>query len=131
MKTLVVEDDYITSEVMREIMSSFGECEVAENGARAVELFKNALEANSPFDFILLDIMMPEVDGQEALNRIREEDYSRNIKGLDGVKIVMTTALDDFDNIRAAFKNQCDGYLVKPLDKDKVTRVLLDLDLLQ
>lgn len=131
MKTLVVEDDYITSEVMREIMSSFGECEVAENGARAVELFKNALEANSPFDFILLDIMMPEVDGQEALNRIREEEYSRNIKGLDGVKIVMTTALDDFDNIRAAFKNQCDGYLVKPLDKDKVTRVLLDLDLLQ
>lgn len=131
MKTLVVEDDYITSEVMREIMTSFGECHVAENGLKAIEYFKNAIIDGNPYDLIFLDIMMPELDGQETLNQIREVEYSLNIKGLDCVKIVMTTALDDFENIRSAFKNQCEGYLVKPVDKDKVTKTLIDLELLQ
>lgn len=130
MKILVVEDDYITSEVMREIMTSFGECIVAENGAKAVEMFKDAIISGEPFDCIFLDIMMPELDGQETLNQIRQSEYALGIKGLDCVKVVMTTALDDFENISNAFKYQCEGYLVKPVDKDRVTKVLIDLDLL-
>ena len=39
----------------------------------------------------------------------------------------MTTALDDFDNIKTAFRNQAEGYIVKPIDKDKVVKVLEDL----
>jgi YesN/AraC family two-component response regulator len=49
---------------------------------------------------------------------------------LDGCKIIMTTALDDFDNIAMAFKNQAEGYIVKPIDKDKIIAKLMELGFL-
>ncbi|MFP4527797.1 MAG: response regulator [Candidatus Kapaibacterium sp.] len=130
MKTLVVEDDYITAEVMHEIMLSFGECDVAENGKIALDKFGQALDVDDPYDIIFLDIMMPEMDGQTVLGKIREMEHDKGIRGLEGVKIVMTTALDDFDNIKRAFKHQAEGYIIKPIDKDKVIKTLIDLELL-
>ncbi|HPO61835.1 MAG TPA: response regulator [Candidatus Kapabacteria bacterium] len=129
MKSLIIEDDYITSQVMQEILLAFGEADVAENGFKGLELFTTALVDSKKYDVIFLDIMMPELDGQQVLAQIRriEEDYE--IFGLDGVKIIMTTALDDFDNIKTAFKNQCEGYIVKPIDKDKIIEKVVNLGL--
>ena len=130
MKSLLVEDDYITSEVMREILLSFGDCDVADDGIAAIELFKNSLETYNHYSVVFLDIMMPELDGQEVLTMIRKLEDDYHIQGLDCTKIVMTTALDDFDNIRNAFFHQCEGYLVKPVDKDKVVNMLAEFELL-
>ena len=129
MKSLIIEDDYITSQVMQEILLAFGEADVAENGFKGLELFTTALVDNDKYDVIFLDIMMQELDGQQVLAQIRriEEDYE--IFGLEGVKIIMTTALDDFDNIKTAFKNQCEGYIVKPIDKDKIIEKIVNLGL--
>lgn len=130
MRSLIVEDDYITSEVMNEILLAFGESDIAADGREALEKFSEAYENENPYDVIFLDIMMPEFDGQEVLERIREiEDY-HGVKGLDRCKIIMTTALDDFDNIAQAFKNQAEGYIVKPIDKDKIVAKLIEMDLL-
>ena len=130
MKTLVAEDDFITSQVMREIMLSFGDCDIAENGKLAVNAFAEAITSGTPYDLIFLDIMMPELDGQQVLAKIRDIETEQGIAGLDGVKIIMTTALDDFENIRTAFLNQCEGYIVKPIDKDKVVKKLYELNIL-
>lgn len=130
MRSLVVEDDYITSQVMQEILSAFGDCDVAENGDQAIELFTSAQLTGVLYDVIFLDIMMPEKDGQEVLEKIRQIEKMNGIMGLDGVKIVMTTALDDYNNIKKAFANQAEAYLIKPVDKDKVVKVLVDLELL-
>jgi two-component system chemotaxis response regulator CheY len=131
MKYLIVEDDFVTSMVMKEILSSYGECDTAVNGNQAIELVKNSLINNTPYNAVFLDIMMPEKDGQEVLAEIRNMESDRGVSGLDGVKIIMTTALDDFSNIRNAFKNQCDGYIVKPIDNDKVIAKLTDMDLIK
>ncbi len=128
MKALIVEDDYITSQVMNEIMRGFGECEIAEDGKIAMEKFIAASESGAPYELIFLDIMMPELDGQEVLTLIRQYEHTNGIMGLDCVKIVMTTALDDFDNVKNAFKSQCEGYLVKPIDKDKIKNMLKELN---
>lgn len=130
MRSLVVEDDYITSQVMQEILNAFGDCDVAENGDQAIELFTSAQLTGVLYDVIFLDIMMPEKDGQEVLEKIRQIEKMNGIMGLDGVKIVMTTALDDYNNIKKAFANQAEAYLIKPVDKDKVVKVLVDLELL-
>lgn len=130
MRTLVVEDDYISSEVMSEMMSAYGDVDVAEDGMKALQYVNNALENNEHYDLILLDVMMPEMNGQDALENIRKIESTFKISGLDCSKVVMTTALDDFDNIRKAFKNQCDGYLIKPIDRAKLERLLLDFKLL-
>lgn len=130
MRSLVVEDDYITSQVMQEILSAFGDCDIAENGEQAIELFTSAQLTGVLYDVIFLDIMMPEKDGQEILAKIRQIEKMNGILGLDGVKIVMTTALDDYSNIKKAFVNQAEAYLIKPVDKDKIVKVLVDLELL-
>ena len=82
-------------------------------------------------DLILLDIMMPEMDGQEALRRIREMESNAGIPPSDGVKVIMISALNDKTNVMTAFREQCDYYLVKPLDKAKLVKSLVDLDLIQ
>ncbi len=124
MKTLIVEDDYITSQVMQEIMLSYGECDIAENGRIAVNLFSNALEQKEAYDLVFLDIMMPEMDGQDVLPLLRQIEDQYQIQGLDGVKIIMSTALDDYLNLSKAFGNQCEGYIVKPIEKEKVIKAL-------
>jgi two-component system chemotaxis response regulator CheY len=117
MKTLIVEDDFISRLLLQEILKSYGPCHIAVNGREAVEAANVALEAKEPYDLICLDIMMPEMDGQEALQRIRQLEEDRGILSTNGAKIVMTTALGDIKNISAAYGGLCDGYLTKPIQK--------------
>ena len=128
MKVLLVEDDFICRKILLTYFYKQSECEcdVASNGSEAIEAFMLAKEANKPYDLILLDIMMPEMNGLEALKRIRiiEEE-----QGLAATRIVMTTALKDSDNIMGAFRHQCDGYLVKPIDFNKLRELLSELKL--
>ncbi|MCX6147915.1 MAG: response regulator [Candidatus Kapabacteria bacterium] len=126
MRTLVIEDDFVTMTVNQEIMLSFGNCDVAEDGNIGLKLFEEALISGNGYDVVLLDIMMPGMIGLEVLPKLREIESNKGINGLDGAKIFMTTALDDFDNIKSAFKNQADSYLVKPLDKDKLIQLMVE-----
>jgi two-component system chemotaxis response regulator CheY len=131
MKTLIVEDDFITSQVLREIMLAFSDTDIAENGLIAIDMIGNAINSDMPYNLIFLDIMMPELDGQEALALIRQMEKEAGIVGLDCSKILMTTALSDFSNIKTAFKNQCEGYIIKPIEKDKIINILSDLRIIE
>jgi two-component system chemotaxis response regulator CheY len=102
---------------MQRILSAHGECDIAVNGKEAIEAFRLAWEAGQPYDLICLDIMMPEMDGHEVLRHIREIEHGKNVEGLAGAKVIMTTAMGDYGNIIAAFKEQCDAYVLKPIDK--------------
>lgn len=130
MKTLIVEDDFISRQILQEILIPFSSCDTAVNGREAIEAFVLALDKGSPYDLITLDIMMPEIDGQEALRRIRAIEKERGIVNLSGVKIVMTTALEDFETIKAAFRDQCEAYLVKPITTQKVLKQLVAMKLI-
>ncbi len=131
MKILIVEDEFVSRHVLLELLKPFGACDMAVNGKEAVEAFKLALSKNDPYTLICLDIMLPEMDGQEALKQIREIERENKIGGLDGVKIIMTTALEDFDNIKRAFLEQCEGYLVKPITREKILSQLKELGLIR
>jgi len=120
MHILIVEDDDICCQLMEEIVSVYGEYQCARNGQDGVDAFKCAWENNTPFDLIFLDIMLPEMDGQEVLKEIRSWENMEGIHGKDGVKIIMVTALGDSSNILKAFNSQCEHYLVKPVTPEKV-----------
>ncbi|MEI6703334.1 MAG: response regulator [Deltaproteobacteria bacterium] len=128
MKALIVEDDFVSRKVLLAYLRTFGECDVATTGCEALEAFLIAHEANSPYDLITLDIMMPEMNGQEALNRIRQIESE---SGYTGAKIIMTTALRDSQNVMTAFKNQCEGYLVKPIMYEGFLGLLRKLGLIE
>ena len=130
MKTLIVEDDATSSIILQKLLSRYGEASIAMDGEKAVESFQSGLDSGEPFDLICLDIMMPKMDGHEVLTRIREMERGKGINGLDRVKIVMTTALEDPENVMAAFKEECDTYLTKPIFSDVLLEKLRDLGLL-
>ncbi|MFI5378339.1 MAG: response regulator [Tepidisphaerales bacterium] len=124
MKTLIVEDDFTSRLLLQELLKSYGPSHVAVNGREAVEAVRLALEAGEPYELICLDIMMPELDGQEALRQIREQEEAMGILSSDGAKIVMTTALGDVKNVSAAYHSLCDAYLTKPIQKAKLLEEL-------
>jgi two-component system chemotaxis response regulator CheY len=115
MKTLIVEDDFTSRLVLQTFLSQYGECHVAVNGKEAVEAFRTALETVQGYDLICMDIMMPEIDGREAVKQIRELERERGISSTSGVKIIMTTALNDIKQVARCFEELCDAYLVKPI----------------
>jgi two-component system chemotaxis response regulator CheY len=120
MKTLVVEDDFTSGLYLQEILKKYGPTTIALNGREAVEAVRAAIEAGEPYNLITLDIMMPEMDGQAALQEIRRVEEAGGITAIYGAKVIMTTALDDSKNILTSFKGQCDVYLTKPVDKSKL-----------
>jgi two-component system chemotaxis response regulator CheY len=131
MKCLIVEDDFISRRILKELLSSAFDCDIAINGEEAITSFLLAHEGKRPYDLICMDIMMPGVDGQEALRRIRELENEMGVPPNLEVKVVMTTALDDPNSvIRAYYKGGATSYIVKPISKQKLMRELRLLELI-
>jgi two-component system, chemotaxis family, chemotaxis protein CheY len=63
MRCLIVEDDFVGRKLMQKYLSDYGECDVAVDGEEAVEAFRQAVENETPYDLICLDIMMPNMNG--------------------------------------------------------------------
>ncbi|MFO8064424.1 MAG: response regulator [Spirochaetota bacterium] len=119
MRFLIVEDDFGSRRLLQSILGSYGRCDVVVDGDEAIEAFRLAWEENDPYDAVLLDIMMPRTDGQEALKNIRDTEKQIGIKEKDQVRVVMTTALEDPKNVvEAYYQGAATAYLVKPIRRD-------------
>lgn len=131
MKVLIVEDDFTSRKLMQTILSPHGDCDIAVNGREAVEAFEAAVESGQPYDLICMDIMMPEMDGQEALKKIRAMEKEKGLRGHNEVKVVMTTALDDPKNVvEAYYKGGATSYIPKPIDRQLFIHLLRNLGLI-
>ena len=131
MRSLVVDDDFFSRRILQALLSGYGECHIAVDGKEALFAFEQAIAEEKPYDAVCLDIMMPEMDGQEVLKKIREYELKKNIEGEKAVKVIMTTALDDSDSVKTAFRNQCEAYLIKPINKSKLLKILSDFGLVE
>lgn len=132
MKTLIVEDDFLSRSLLSTLLSEYGICHVAVNGQEALQAVERGLEEKDPYDLICLDIMMPVMDGQQALQEIRRIEERHGIRGLDMVKVIMVTAIDDSNTIMKAFRQgQCEAYLTKPLNREKLMTHIRDLGLIE
>jgi len=130
MRILIVEDEFVSRKKAQKIMAQYGECDVAANGTEALEAFRLAHDEDKAYDLITMDILMPDMDGIEALKRIREWEKSQNIQLGTGVKVVMVTASKASDSVLSAFNEGCESYLVKPFDKEKLAGAMGELGLL-
>jgi two-component system chemotaxis response regulator CheY len=116
LRTLLAEDDFACRLLLQTFLSRYGECHIAVNGREAVEAFRISIEQEQPYDMICMDIMMPEMDGREAVQRIRAIEEASGILSTSGVKIVMTTTVEDVKEVILCFQELCDAYLMKPID---------------
>ena len=130
MRILIVEDDLISRFLMQEILRPYGDCDVAVNGKEALRAFEYARKEEKPYRAVFLDIMMPEMDGQEVLREIRRLEKEEDATGGNEVKIIMVTSVDDRENVKMAFREQCEAYLLKPVNPAKLKETLIGLELI-
>ncbi len=129
MKFLIVDDDFISRTKMQAILEEFGECEVAENGKEALNAFNDAHTSDSPFNMMTLDISMPDMNGDEVLQRIRKTEAQNNTNEEDKLKIIMVTSHADKDSIVTCLQAGCTDYIVKPFTMETVKKKIDDIKL--
>lgn len=125
-KTLIVEDSKAVSNIMEHLLNEFGinDITIAPDGMKAVELFKNAFLAGTPYSLILLDLMMPVLDGQSTLKIMRVVEKQRGITGDNTAVIIMTTSCDSPKDMMDAISSECTDYIVKPVSSDSLRSIL-------
>ncbi|SBS61811.1 response regulator [Vibrio atlanticus] len=113
-RILLVEDNRVNQKVASVMLTRAGYAfEIAENGQIAVDMYQN----DSSFDIILMDCMMPVMDGFTATKEIRE--HEKNL-GLSKTPIIALTASVIDDDIQKCFDSGMDGYVAKPVRKEKL-----------
>lgn len=130
MKILIAEDDFASRKFMLRFLAKYGECDITVDGEEAVEAFVMALDAEEGYDLVCLDIMMPGIDGYQALKKMRDIEAEREIPEDKAAKIIMTTALNEGRNVTKAFELGCVAYAGKPIDQEKFENVLRKLNLI-
>ena len=130
LRALIVEDDFGGRRYLQTILRNRTRCDVVVDGQEAIEAVSLAWEENDPYRLILLDIMMPNVDGQEALRTIRDIERRMGVQPTDQAKVIMTTALEDPKNVvEAYYQGGADSYLVKPIEQEKLFSLIRELGL--
>ena len=126
MKCLIVDDEDLGRELIKCFILEYAEvADSAKDGAEALELFEQALKSGRPYDFVCLDILMPVMDGQEALKQMRRLESAAKVEDGKESVIIMTTALNSLEDIQEAlWRGDCNNYLVKPVSKADLVSLL-------
>ena len=120
LRILLVEDNLINQKVALFNLKQLGHtADLAENGKIAFEKFKN-----NSYDVILMDIMMPEMDGLEATKHIRDWEEQNDIKPHEKIHIIAMTANALKGDKEKYLKNGMDDYISKPFQQEDLAAVL-------
>lgn len=123
-KVLLAEDNLINQKLALISLKKIGfDIQIASNGLEALEYYKS-----SSFDLIIMDILMPLMDGYQAVKAIRllEKNSSENVH----IPIIAFTA-NTFDHDRErCIRSGMDDYMIKPLDINKLKYILQRLNIL-
>jgi len=101
-KILIVEDDTYIAQAVKEILSLKSyKSEICDSGTEAVDLIRE-----NPYDLILLDIMLPGIDGFQIMNKIKYRE----------IPVIFVTAKQDINDKLHGFKLGAEDYVIKPFD---------------
>jgi CheY-like chemotaxis protein len=122
MKFLIVDDEFVSRKKAHKILSQYGECDVAVNGLEALNAYVRAHNENDPYNLIFLDINMPDLNGNQVMEKIRQWERAKGVALSDAVKIIMMSADGSKETVKAALKKGCEAFLVKPVTRDKLAQ---------
>ena len=123
LKILLVEDNILNQRIITFSFKKYNhEVTIANNGLEAVEKFNE-----TTFDVILMDIMMPVMDGLEASMKIREVEKNKDVK--NRTPIIALTA-NTMDNDREkCISYGMDDFMAKPFDMEKLKLIFSELNI--
>ncbi|MCR4954096.1 MAG: response regulator [Treponema sp.] len=118
-RVLLVEDNELNREIAQDVLESEGiAVDIAVDGIEAVEKMEKS--ADNPYNFVLMDIQMPRMDGYTAAKKIRELEN----KAVSKVPIIAMTANAFEEDKKKAFESGMDAHLAKPVDIQKLINTL-------
>jgi len=122
---LVAEDNEINALLMRSLLKRLGHhAMITTNGEAALESWLSAKSAGTPYDLVLMDIQMPQLDGIETTKRIRGLEAGQPGRQTPILALTANTLVEDR---YACFEAGMDGFLIKPLDREKLADALAGL----
>jgi signal transduction histidine kinase/DNA-binding response OmpR family regulator len=122
---LVAEDNEINALLMRSLLTRSGHHAVlTTNGEEALQSWLAAKSAGTPYDLVLMDIQMPQLDGIETTRRIRSLEAGQPGRQTPILALTANTLVEDR---YACFEAGMDGFLIKPLDREKLADALAGL----
>jgi CheY-like chemotaxis protein len=117
LRALVVEDDRIIQTIIKANLASIGISSfVAGNGIEAIEAIKS-----DTFDFVLMDIRMPDQDGLDATRWIRDEEFSKSVRY---VPIFALTSYNSEAHTQEIKNAGMDEHLIKPFKLENFVKIL-------
>ncbi|HAS89915.1 MAG TPA: hypothetical protein DCS48_11515 [Desulfovibrio sp.] len=130
---LIVDDDFASRKILSTYISKHMPCYVAKDGGEAIQAVAESFSGASPtFDLIVMDIMMPNIDGLQACKAIRQMERSRNVDTFGSEsKIFIASSLGDKATVhKAVYECQADSYIVKPVTFDELHKQLVRFKLI-
>ena len=115
MKILIVDDDPVAQIMIKEMLSPLGVCDICNNGEEGLLAFEYAHEMGQPYDLVILDIMMPVMDGMETLQAIRDKELQMEDTLSGNVLIIVLSVKDEMRNVLQCMAMGASDFLSKPI----------------
>jgi len=129
-RVLIVDDSRYQRHLILQALGDRFEADEAADGREAVELYRSALNRQSPYALVVMDILMPELSGHDALAAIRALEKERGLGEERRALAVMLSSLDDPANmLRAQFESGAQAYITKPFTPQTLFEALANLGL--
>ncbi|MEO5353583.1 MAG: response regulator [Magnetococcus sp. XQGC-1] len=131
LKTLIIDDHPASIALLENLLAEHCTCFSATSGEEGLALFAEAHKSSEPFDVVLLDILMPDLDGIETLKRMRKIELADREVQLFGkrdglARIIMQTSSDSPQDFMDSYlKGRCNGFILKPYSKEEIVEKVL------
>lgn len=122
MKALIVDDCMIARELLMVALERYARADQAEDGYQAIRMVEQALQQDTPYDLICLDLTMPGINGHETLREIRARE-DQLTPGSRATVFMITASSSPDDMMEALLSGSCDDFLTKPV----MNRTLVEL----
>jgi two-component system chemotaxis response regulator CheY len=127
---LIVDDSRYQRHLIFQALAGLFTADEAADGREAVALFQTALDNKTPYDLVVMDILMPVMCGHDALAGIRRLEQTAGLPEGRRTPAVMLSSLDDPGNmLRAQFESGAQAYVTKPFSPQTLLEALASLGL--
>jgi two-component system chemotaxis response regulator CheY len=126
MNILIIEDDKNSASLMAHFMKRYGTCDIARDGLEGLAKVLEAFHENKHYDLLVVDIMMPNMNGLDTLQKIKEIENNHLIPKDKQAKSIVISALDG-DTVRIeSYERGSLAFIRKPVDFIKLENIMKD-----
>jgi len=117
---LGVDDNRTNRKVIQKMLEGFGcRIDTVDNGKDAITRLHQAIDEQDPYQLVLLDMQMPEMDGEQTLSLIKQDDKTRH------TKVIILTSMGQRGDALRLEKAGCSGYLMKPVKQSQLFKTIV------